>query len=106
MPPTIGAKSAGIIGAPLTMNLGNGWYSSIVPLTYYGQQPIHHVTIVLNGGKNIEIRSPLSPQWNAKIGSNAVTFDSAHTQIGHGETVAIIFQTNVRPAGFQVGSIS
>lgn len=57
MPPTIGAKSAGIIGAPLTMNLGNGWYSSIVPLTYYGQQPIHHVTIVLNGGKNIEIRS-------------------------------------------------
>ncbi|SRR5579875_120654 len=104
---TTTSTKEGVLGTPIIMNLGTGWYSTILPLTYSGTNPIHHITLVLNGGKELNIRSAyITDQWTSSIGSSAVTFDTASVQVIKGQTVVMVMETDARPSSFELGSLS
>lgn len=104
---TTSSTKEGVLGTPIVMSLGTGWYSTILPLTYYGSTPIHHITVVLNGGKSINIRSAyITDQWTPSIGPSGVTFDTANVQMIKGQTVVMIMETDARPSAYGISSLS
>ncbi len=101
----IADTSNGKITSTFAYKIGDGKFSTYLPVYYKGSLGINHITISQkNAGVNIT-SGWINQQWRTTITPNTVTFDSRDGALIYGQTLGIVIVTDGKPA-FSLAALS